>query len=418
MEETGVPLTAFRVEDPEFRPPPRRTEPVAGDGHLRPLPHDVPPQTDPRAARQLEAHPGRLGDDMGHRGAEVRWLEDHEECLGAPGEGDQSMEAILERRATDARVQSWRQVDDQQVHRPGREEGTGQGQAIGQCPGREDHQPLQSDPASDRLDRIERSGKVQPRHDGARGLDFRGQPQGESGPAAGSIAPHGHARGSWQAAGPEDGIERREPGRDDVPCRADITCRDGVPCRADVTRRSGHLRGDLPGRGSGCRPRHGGRPGGGRVRLIRERHGGQRSHRLPEPTRRGRSPASLEGRQRGRHVGGSDAHRSADYRTDVLVWQAESLRAIPNGGDPARQAPGDSSARSAGGSNDAGQPACTDGHGWADHIMSCMHRPNGWQEWRFQSRPRSQDTTVWQETRAGPGPEPHGARHPGVMRPV
>ena len=45
--EAGVALTAFRVEDPEGRPLPRRAIPVAGDECVGPLADDVAPEPDP-----------------------------------------------------------------------------------------------------------------------------------------------------------------------------------------------------------------------------------------------------------------------------------------------------------------------------------------------------------------------------------
>lgn len=241
VEEAGVPLTAFRVEDPELRSPPGRTEPIAGDRDLCPLPDDIPSEPDPRSTSQLQAHPRRLGDRMRHGRGEPRRLEDDKQGLGAPGEGDQSTETILEGRTAKARVQSRRQVDDEQVHRPGREESAGQGQAVGQRPGGEDHQPLQPDPTGDRLDRVERSGEIQPGHDRARGLGLRGESQGEGGPAAGGVAAQGHACGSGQAAGPEDGIEGREPGRDDLAREALSRCERGRLSRTGHVSRAGHV---------------------------------------------------------------------------------------------------------------------------------------------------------------------------------
>lgn len=296
MEEAGIPLAALRVEDPELRPPPRRTEPVAGDGHLRPLAHDVPSETDPRPAGQLQAHPRRLGDDVCHGWGEPRGLEDHEERLRAASQGDEPVKAILEGRALHARIQARWQVDQEEIDRPCREERAGQRETVGQRLGREDDEPLQPDPASDRLDRIERAGKIQPGDDRTGGLGLGGEPQGESGPAARGVPAQGHAGRSGQAAGAEDGVECREAGRDDL--AAGQLRRKRVPRRHERRnkRSLAHF-------------------------VVGEGHGRQCPHGLPEPARRGRSPASLEGRQRGRHVGVGGGHRSADYRTDVLVWQ-------------------------------------------------------------------------------------------------
>jgi hypothetical protein len=60
--ETGIPLAALGVEDPEGRPTPRRTVAVVRDQRLGALAHDVAAQADPRPASQLEPDARRLGD--------------------------------------------------------------------------------------------------------------------------------------------------------------------------------------------------------------------------------------------------------------------------------------------------------------------------------------------------------------------
>jgi len=56
--EAGVALAAVGVEDPELRPPARRTEAVPRDHHLRPLADDVATEADPAAPGELEPEPG------------------------------------------------------------------------------------------------------------------------------------------------------------------------------------------------------------------------------------------------------------------------------------------------------------------------------------------------------------------------
>ena len=45
--QARIPVAAVRIEDPELRAPAGRPEPAARDEHLRPLPDDVPSETDP-----------------------------------------------------------------------------------------------------------------------------------------------------------------------------------------------------------------------------------------------------------------------------------------------------------------------------------------------------------------------------------
>ena len=53
--ETGVPLPAVRIENPQLRRPARRPIPAATDGHRGPLPDDVSTEVDPRSAGELQA---------------------------------------------------------------------------------------------------------------------------------------------------------------------------------------------------------------------------------------------------------------------------------------------------------------------------------------------------------------------------
>jgi hypothetical protein len=183
--EASVPLPAVRIEDPERRPPTRRAGPVAGDDHLRPLADDVPPETDPRPAGQLEADPGRLADGGRHARGEARRLEDHERDPGPASEGGEPTEAIGDARsAVDAR----REVDDEEVHGPAGEKRAGDREALVGIDRREDDEPLRPDAAGDGLHGIERRGKVQPGGDRAGRLGLRDQPQGERRPPARQVA--------------------------------------------------------------------------------------------------------------------------------------------------------------------------------------------------------------------------------------
>jgi len=162
--EAGVALASVGVEDPEGRPPPRRSGPVPGDEHLGSLADDVPAETDPRSAGQLEADAGRLADRGGHAGHEPRRLEHDEADPGSPGERGEATEAVRDAGgALDAR----REIDDEEVHGPAAEERAGDREALLGVLRRQDDEPLRPDAAGDGLHRIEGRGEVQPGHDRA-----------------------------------------------------------------------------------------------------------------------------------------------------------------------------------------------------------------------------------------------------------
>ena len=120
--EAAVPLPALGVEDPELRPPPRRTEAVAGDGHLGLLADDVATEPDPRPSGELETEPGRFGDGRGEARGQAGRLEGDEERLRATGEGRQAPEPVRDLRGGRAGIRARRQVDDEEVHRAAGEE--------------------------------------------------------------------------------------------------------------------------------------------------------------------------------------------------------------------------------------------------------------------------------------------------------
>lgn len=234
--EAGVAGPSVGVQDPEGRPPAGWTGAIARDDHLRSLADHVTAEPDPRCPGQLQPDPGRLA----HGGAdatadlrlatppEARWLEarrleDQERDAGTARECRKAPEPIGESRlrgplpGTRRRArQSGRQVDDQEVHGPAREERAGDREALlGVHRGQHD-QPLRLDPARDGLDRIQGLRQVQPGDDGAGRLRLRREPQRERGPAAGGIATEGHAHAPGHAPGTEDGVQLREPRREDA----------------------------------------------------------------------------------------------------------------------------------------------------------------------------------------------------------
>ena len=281
--EAGVALAALRVQDPEGRPPPRRAVAVAGDQRLRPLADDVAPEPDPRPSGEFEADAGRLGDGgretTSRTAGETRGFEHDEERLRAPGERRQPAESVGDPgRAVRGRQPAAGQVQDEQVHRtPGQQRPT-DGQALVERLGGDDHEPLQPDAASDRLDRVEAARQVQPGHDRTGRLGLCREAEDEGRPAARAVTADGDAGRARQTAGAEDRVERREAGTDDAIGRVGA----GLVTRPDI----GEWRHDRRRRRSQCQ-----RP----VRDPRSR----------------RSPASLEARHGCRHVRGRSRHRMA-----------------------------------------------------------------------------------------------------------
>jgi hypothetical protein len=270
--EAGVAFTAVRVEDPDGRPPPRRAVSIASDQRLRPLADDVATQPDPRPSRQLEAQAARLGDGAGHRPRQPGRFEDDEERLRPTGERRQPTEPVGDHPGSiGLRQPAARQVEQQEIDRPPGQQAAGDRQALVECLGRDDHEPLESDAARDRLDRIERPGEVQPGHHRAGHLGLGDEPKRQGGPSARAVATDGDAGGSRQATRSEDGVEAREPGGDDPVVGA--------------------------GRGPGS-------PVG--ERLIR----GRQRHR-PDDSRSCGTPPGLEARDSGVDISTSGRHRTA-----------------------------------------------------------------------------------------------------------
>ena len=221
--QTGVPLAALGVEDPEGRPTPRRTVPVVGDECLRALADDVATQPDPRPARQLEPDAGRFGDRLCETAGEPGSIEDQQQGLRAPRERGESMESVGDlRRLVGLRQSTTGQVEDEQVDRAAGEQAPGDRQALIEA-GRGDHdEPLEVDAAGDRLDRVEAARQVEPGHDTPGRLCLRGDAETEGRPSAGAGAPDRDAGRPGQPTGSEDRIERGEAGSDDSVVRSRV----------------------------------------------------------------------------------------------------------------------------------------------------------------------------------------------------
>ncbi len=245
MAEAGVALSAVGVEDPQRRPTPGWPGAIARDDHLRSLADDVSSEPDPRSTGELEADPGCLAHgrrqpllgarplDSRARGGLRRRLEDHERDAGSTGERREPAESIAESRSRAAGgairrspgagsrrfrcgTATARQVDDQQVHRPTREQRAGDGEAFLGFGGRQHHEPLRLHAAGHGLHGIQRRREVQPGHDRARGLGLRDEPQGQRRATARDITADREAHPARDAAGTEDRIELGKAGRMDA----------------------------------------------------------------------------------------------------------------------------------------------------------------------------------------------------------
>jgi hypothetical protein len=143
-------------------------------------------------------------------------LEEDEQDLRPPGQGDQAVEPVRDPGRPGPGVQAGWQVRDQQVHRPSAEQRGGDREALLDVLRGDHHQPFQPDAAGDGLHRIEAPAQVQPGHDRAGGLGLRDQPEGKRRLAAAAGAAEGEAAGARNPTAAQDRVEGRKTGRDDA----------------------------------------------------------------------------------------------------------------------------------------------------------------------------------------------------------
>jgi hypothetical protein len=105
------------------------------------------------------------------------------------------------------------QVDDEQVDGLRLEQRRGHRQPLVEMVGAEHHEPLEVDAPRDRLDRVERPGRVEVGDHRPAGLRFGAEPQGEGRLAARDVALQRRRGRARQAAGPQDRIESGEARR-------------------------------------------------------------------------------------------------------------------------------------------------------------------------------------------------------------
>ncbi len=265
--EAAVALPAVGVEDPELRPSPRRPEPVAGDGHLGLLADHVAPEPDPGASRQLQAEAGRFGDGRGETPGQAGRFERHEQRLCPAGQGDEAAKPVGDLRMGRAGIRMWRQIEDEEIDRPSREERARDRQPFVERRRGEDDEPVQANAAGDGFDRIERQGHVEPGDDRALRLGLCREPERERGLSGARLTAERDAGAARQATRTQNRVKIAEAGPDDP--------------LAGLRRR-----------------------GDGAGRLVRQR---RRRQRADDP-RSCRAPACLEGRQSSRHVRGERRH--------------------------------------------------------------------------------------------------------------
>ena len=189
---------------------------IARDGHHAPLPNDIPAQPDPARSAQLEPDPACLLDGGGQTAGECVRLEDDEHGTGASGERREPSQSVPHRPGGPGGVPAIREVHHEQIHGSRGEQRRGQCEGLLEVGRSEHHEPLQSHAARDGLHGIEGPGEVQPRDDRATRLRLCCRPQRDRGLARRCVAAQRHRGGAREPTVAEDGVQRGEPGRDDV----------------------------------------------------------------------------------------------------------------------------------------------------------------------------------------------------------
>ena len=269
QRETVVTAATVGVEDPEVCAPPRWAMWFRATITSVRWPTTSRPSRihDRRASSSRMPVPSPTAPARPPVGPGGRWLEHDPGCSRAPRERSHPAQSIGDSRrrppvpaaprsrAGSAPLEPRPEVDDQQVHRPALEQRAGDGEALLGVRGGQDDQPLGLHAARNGLDGIERGGEVQLGDDRAGGLRLRRQSQRQRRPAAGGVAPHRHAHAPRHAAGSEDRIELREPGRQDARVVRGGSARAARPPRgpraapAPAPRRPAGPLAGIPGRG-------------------------------------------------------------------------------------------------------------------------------------------------------------------------
>jgi hypothetical protein len=311
--QAGIPQPALRVEDPQFRRPPRRPEAIPRDTHLYPLAHHFSSEPDPRPAAQLQSQRRDLRQGAGQLVRQAGGLEHEQLDAGLSDQRRQPVQPLPQcrrRRAGPARREaSRRQVQQQHVHRPVLEEQRRHRQRLLDRIRGQDDQPVQPHSPGRGLDWIQAAAQIQISRYAARGLGPGDGQQSQRGLAAAGAAVDGRGRRPRQSAQPQDRIQSPKTGRHGALVR-----RRGLDCPT----------------------------------FLRRRRHGQRPHHLRSPARSGVAPAFPQGRKSGLDAGGGTGHGIHNNRTSVLrvngplesakTWSPPS--AAPPARDPAICKPG------------------------------------------------------------------------------
>ena len=213
--EAPVALPAVGVENPELRPSPRRPEPVAGDRHLGLLADHIAPEADPGASCQLEAEAGRFGDGRGETAGQTGRLERHEQRLCPACQGDEAAKPVGGLRMGRAGIRMRRQIEDEEIDRPSRQERARDRQPFVERRRSEDDEPVQANAAGDGFDRIERPGHVEPGDDRALRLGLCREPERERGLSGARLTAERDAGAARQATRTQNRVKIAEAGPDD-----------------------------------------------------------------------------------------------------------------------------------------------------------------------------------------------------------
>jgi hypothetical protein len=205
--QASVPQPALRVQDPQLRRAPRRPEAILRDAHLHPLPDDLPPELHPRPPAQLQPQRRHLGQGAGQTIGQTGRLQHHQPDAGLSDQCRQPVQALAQHRRRGPARLSRGQVQQKQIHGPVLQQQSRHRQGFLDRSRRQDHQPVQPDSLSRRLDRVQAPAQIQAGGYAARRLGLGDGPQGQCRLAAAGAATDSRGRGARQAAQSQDRIE-------------------------------------------------------------------------------------------------------------------------------------------------------------------------------------------------------------------
>jgi hypothetical protein len=238
--QASIAQPTFRIQDLQLGRAAGRPKSVACDADLRPLADHVPAKPNPRPTTQLQPQRRDLNQDARQGRGKVRWLQHQELNTGSTRKRSQSVESLGQdgRRKPGSAQWPIRQVQQQQIDGSILQQHCRHSQRFLERDRREDDEPLELDPASNRLYRVKASGKIQIRHDPAGRLGLSHGLKRQRRLAAGPFAVDGSGCSARQPAQSEDRIQGPKAGRDGSIRRARQTTRYArQPLRAEVRTR-------------------------------------------------------------------------------------------------------------------------------------------------------------------------------------